>query len=122
MDSKHVTVVYKWTANPGKLDELTDIYRDVTAAMEHNEPGAETVHVYVSAEENAIYVRDEFTDADAVGFHLSTTAAGHFPQLLAVATPGPFFFLGEVPVEMKEATAQMQLGGQFATHVAGFDR
>ena len=122
MNSNHVTVVYKWTAQPGKLDELTAIYRDVTAAMEQNEPGAETVHVYVSEADNALYVRDEFADAGAVGFHLQTTAAAHFPQLLAVATPGPFFFMGEVPDEMKQATEQMQLGAQFSTHVAGFDR
>lgn len=45
MDSNHITVVYKWTANPGKLDELTSIYRYVTDAMEENEPGAEAVHI-----------------------------------------------------------------------------
>ncbi len=122
MDPNHVTVVYRWTANPGKLHELVSIYRDVTDAMEANEPGAQAVHIYVSEEENALYVRDEFADAGAVGFHLSTTAAHHFPQLLAVATPGPFFFLGEVPAEMKAATEQMQLGASFAGHAAGFDR
>ena len=122
MDSNHVTVVYKWTANPGKLDELSTIYKAVTDAMEQNEPGAETVHVYLSEQDNAIYIRDEFTDAAAMGFHLGTTAAAHFPELLAIATPGPFFFLGDVPDAMKQATEQMQLGGQFATHAAGFDR
>ena len=122
MDSKHVTVVYKWTAQPGKLDELTSIYANVTAAMEANEPGAEAVHIYVSEEENALYVRDEFEDASAMGFHLSTTAASHFPQLISIATPGPFFFFGDVPQELQQATEQMQLGGEFATHTAGFDR
>ena len=122
MDSNHVTVVYKWTAQPGKLEELTAIYREVTETMEQNEPGAEAVHVYVSEDENALYVRDEFADAGAVGFHLGTTAAAHFEQLLSIATPGPFFFLGDVPQEMKQATEQMQLGGEFATHAAGFDR
>ncbi len=122
MDSKHVTVVYKWTANPGELDELAAIYREVTSAMEQDEPGAEAVHVYVSHAENALYVRDEFTDAGAVGFHLQGAAAAHFPQLLAVATPGPFFFMGDVPDEMKRVTEQMQLGAEFSTHVAGFDR
>ena len=122
MDSNHITVVYRWTAEPGKLDELTTIYKRVTDAMEQNEPGAEAVHVYVSEAENALYVRDEFVDADAMGFHLGTTAAAHFPDLLAIATPGPFFFLGDVPEEMQQATEQMQLGGQFATHAAGFDR
>ena len=122
MDSKHVTVVYKWTAKPGKLDELAAIYGQVTEQMEQNEPGAEAVHVYVSEQDGALYVRDEFADAGAVGFHLSQTAAQHFPQLLAIATPGPFFFLGDVPDEMKQATEQMQLGGQFSSHIAGFDR
>ncbi|MGI9616044.1 MAG: putative quinol monooxygenase [Acidimicrobiales bacterium] len=122
MDTNHVTVVYRWTAQPGKLDELTNTYKAVTDAMEQNEPGAETVHVYVSTDENAIYVRDEFTDADAMGFHLGTTAAAHFPDLLAIATPGPFFFLGDVPAELRQHVEQMGLGGQFATHAAGFDR
>ncbi len=122
MDANHVTVVYKWTAKPGKLDELTAIYRDVTAAMQADEPGAEAVHIYVSDTEHAVYVRDEFSDAGAVAFHLSTTAAAHFQQLLAIADPGPFMFLGEVPEELKAATEQMQLGGEFALHAAGFDR
>jgi len=122
MDNNHITVMYKWTAQPGKLDELAAIYKDVTDAMEQNEPGAEAVHIYVSEQENAVYVRDEFKDADAMGFHLGTTAAAHFPSLLAIAAPGPFFFLGDVPEEMKQATEQMQLGGEFATHAAGFDR
>ena len=122
MDSSHVTVMYKWTAQPGKLDELASIYAGVTEAMEQNEPGAEAVHIYVSESDNAVYVRDEFADAQAVGYHLSTTAAAHFADLLAIATPGPFFFLGEVPDELRAATEQMQLGGEFATHSAGFER
>jgi len=67
MDSNHVTVVYKWTAQPGKLDELASIYADVTDAMQANEPGAEAVHIYVSEQDNAVYVRDEFQDAAAMG-------------------------------------------------------
>lgn len=59
----------------------------------------------------------EFADYDAMGFQLSTTAAAPFPDLLAIATPGPFFF-GDAPTEMKRATEQMQLGGEFATHEA----
>ena len=122
MNDQHVTVVYKWTANPGKLDELTAIYNKVTAAMEQNEPGAEAVHIYVSEQENALYVRDEFKDASAVAFHLQTTAAGHFADLLSIAVPGPFFFLGDVPQQLKDATEQMQLGAEFSLHAAGFDR
>ncbi|MDH3682755.1 MAG: antibiotic biosynthesis monooxygenase [Acidimicrobiia bacterium] len=122
MDSNHITVVYKWTAQPEKLDELASIYAEVTDAMEQNEPGAEAVHVYVSEQDNALYVRDEFADAGALGFHLGNTAADHFPRLLAIATPGPFFFLGDVPEEMKQATEQMQLGAEFSSHSAGFDR
>ena len=122
MDSNHVTVVYRWTAQPGKLDELAAMYKSVTDAMEQNEPGAETVHVYVSEGENALYVRDEFTDAGAMGFHLQTTAAAHFPALLEVATPGPFFFMGDVPTELQQATRQMGLGAEFSGELVGFSR
>jgi len=76
----------------------------------------------MSEQDNAVYVRDEFKDAAAMGFHLSTTAAAHFPQLISIATPGPFFFLGDVPDELQQATEQMQLSGEFAAHSAGFDR
>ena len=122
MDSNHVTVVYSWTAQPGKLDELKAIYREVTAQMEANEPGAQEVQVYVSEAENRLYVRDEFADAGAVGFHLGTTAAGHFQNLLAIATPGAFYFLGEIPDEMKAAAAEMGLAAEHGSHMAGFDR
>ena len=122
MENNSITVVYKWTAKPGSLDALKKIYAEVTAAMKQNEPGATGVHCYVSEADNALYVRDEFKDAGALGFHLSSTAAGHFPQLLEVATPGPFFFFGEVPLELQHATAQMQLGAEFGTHAFGFDR
>ena len=122
MNAEHVTVVYKWTAKPGKLDELVSIYKAVTDAMEQNEPGAEAVHVYASEDENALYVRDEFKDAGAMGFHLQTTAANHFPNLLAIAVPGPFFFFGDVPQELRAATEQMQLGAEFGLHSYGFDR
>ena len=122
MSSNHVTVVYKWTAKPGKLDELKSIYAQVTEAMKQNEPDAEAVHCFISEKDNALDVRDEFKDAAAVGFHLGSTAAGHFPQLLAIADPGPFMFFGDVPAELQQATEQMQLGAEFSTHAFGFDR
>lgn len=122
MDSQQITVVYKWTAKPGNLDKLASIYSEVTDQMKENEPGAKAVHVYVSEKDNAVYVRDEFADAAAIGFHLQTTAASHFPDLLAIAVPGPFFFFGDVPEEMKQATEQMGLGAEFGSHSAGFDR
>ena len=122
MSSTQVTVVYKWTAKPGKLDELKSIYEQVLAVMKQNEPDASAAHCYVSEKDNALYVRDEFKDAAALGLHLSSTAPGHFPQLLAIAVPGPFFFFGDVPEELKQATEQMQLGAEFSTHAFGFDR
>jgi len=122
MTKTQITVVYKWTANPGKLDELRSIYGQVLEAMRQNEPDAQAVHCYVSEKDNALYVRDEFNDAAALGLHLSSTAPSHFPQLLAIAVPGPFLFFGDVPEELKQATEQMQLGAEFSTHAFGFDR
>ena len=122
MEPNAITVVYKWIAKPGMLGQLTEIYKGVTTAMHENEPGATAVHVYTSEAENALYVRDEFADANALGFHLSQTAAAHFPDLLEVATPGPFYFFGDVPAEMQQAATQMGLAAEFGAHVAGYDR
>lgn len=117
-----ITVFYKWTAQPGKLEELKGIYADVLEAMRQNEPDAQSAHCYVSEQDNALYVEDVFEDAAALGLHLTTTAGAHFPQLLQIAAPGPFFFCGDVPDGLKQATEQMQLGAEFSTHVFGFDR
>ena len=122
MNPNAITVVYKWTAKPGQLDALTCIYKGVTEAMEANEPGALAVHVYVSEDGNALYVRDEFADANALGFHLSETAGPHFPKLLEVATPGTFYFFGNVPAEMQQAARGMGLAAEFSSHVVGFNR
>ena len=122
MSDNPITVIYKWIAKPEKLGELTEIYKNVTRQMDRDEPGATSVHVYVSEEENALYVRDEFADPDAMGFHLSQTAAPHFPDLMAVATPGPFQFFGDVPAHLQQAVQQMGLAAEFGTHVTGFDR
>lgn len=122
MDTNAVAVVYKWIAKPGQLAALTGIYKGVTDAMEANEPGALAVHVYVSEEEGAIYVRDEFADANAVGFHLQETAAPNSPSLLEIADPGSFYFFGNVPAELKAAVKGMGLAAEFSGHVAGFHR
>ena len=53
---------------------------------------------------------------------LVATLHAALPKLLAIATPGTFLFLGNVPDEMKQATEQMQLAAEFSTHSAGFDR
>lgn len=122
MDTNTITVVYKWTAKPGQLDVLKGIYDGVTDAMQANEPGALEVQIYVSEDENALYVRDVFADAGALGFHLSETAGPHFPNLLEVATPGAFYFFGDVPDEMQHAAKTMGLAAEFAGQTNGFNR
>ena len=122
MDTKEITVVYKWTAKPGQLDALKGIYDGVTAGMPANEPGALEVQVYTSEDEEALYVRDVFADADALGFHLTETAGPHFPSLLEIATPGAFYFFGDVPAAMQAAAKGMGLAAEFAGQTNGFTR
>ena len=122
MDTNAITVVYKWTAKPGQLEALKGIYDGVTDAIKANEPGALEVKVYVSEDENALYVRDVFADPGALGFHLSETAGPHFPSLLEVAAPGAFLFFGDVPPEMQAAVKGMGLAAEFAPHRVGFNR
>ena len=122
MKTTQITVFYKWTANPGKLDELKVMYEEVCRAMKENEPDSLKMECYSADEENAIIVHDVFKDGDALGLHLMGTAAQHFPQLLEIAVPGPFFFCGNVPEQLKQAAIGMNMGAEFSTHAFGFER
>lgn len=122
MKNQEIAVIYKWTAKPGKAEELQAIYRDVARDMKANEPNAMKVDCFFDETTNALVVYDLFKDGEALGLHLSTTAAGHFPSLLQIAVPGAFLFCGEVPEPLKQAALGMGLDATFAPHVFGFDR
>ena len=122
MNNQEITVIYKWTAKPGKEDELKAIYAEVEKEMKETEPGAIKVECYFDESTNALIVYDLFKDGAALGLHLSTTAAGHFPTLLQIAEPGSFLFCGEVPEQLKQAAIGMGLDATFAPHIFGFDR
>lgn len=122
MTDQEVMVVYKWTAKDGKAEELRTIYKEVEGQMKSNEPGALKVHCYFDETSSTLVVMDLFADAGAVGFHLGTTAAGHFGNLLSIAIPGEFLFCGEVPEEMKQAAVGMGLNATFAPRIFGFER
>lgn len=122
MENQAVTVVYKWIAKEGKSEALKAIYREVTEQMKANEPGALEVQCYFDEEKSSLVVVDNFSDAGAVGFHLGTTAAGHFSNLLEIAVPGEFLFCGDIPAEMKEAAIGMGLNATFAPNTFGYAR
>ena len=122
MTNQEVMVVYKWTAKEGQSETLKGIYKEVTQQMEDNEPNAKHVECYFDETSSTLIVMDLFANASAVGFHLGTTAAGHFENLLSVASPGEFLFCGEVPEEMKQAAIGMGLNATFASSIFGFQR
>ena len=122
MTNQEVKVVYKWTSKEGQSEVLKSIYKEVLQQMESNEPGAQHVECYFDEASSTLVVIDLFADAGAVGFHLGTTAAGHFENLLKVAIPGEILFCGEVPEEMKQAAVGMGLKATFAPRIFGFNR
>ena len=122
MKDNEITVVYQWTAKEGKADELKSIYREVEKQMQETEPNALRVACYFEESSNTLVVYDLFKDGEALGQHLGTTAAGHFPSLLEIAAPGPFLFCGEVPENLKQATLGMGLNATFAPGIFGFQR
>ena len=54
-----------------------------------------------------------YEDAAALGMHFANTASQFFPELLKIADPGPFYFLGQVPDEIAQAAAGMGLDAIF---------
>ncbi len=122
MTNQEVMVVYKWTAREGQSEALKAIYKEVLEQMKSNEPGAKHVECYFDDASSALVVMDLFADAGAVGFHLGTTAAGHFEDLLKIAIPGEFLFCGQIPEEMRQAAIGMGLNATFAPRIFGFNR
>ena len=122
MTNQEIMVVYKWTAKEGQSKELKAIYKEVLQQMESNEPEAKHVECYFDETSSTLVVMDLFANAGAVGFHLGTTTAGHFANLLKIAVPGEFLFCGEVPEEMRQAAVGMGLNATFASHIFGFNR
>jgi len=117
-----ISVTYKWTAKPGKMDELKTIYESVARETEANEPGVPWMNCYEVQGSDALIIQEVFQDGAALGAHLAETAAKFFPRLLAIADPGPFFFCGNVPDEVVQAASGMNLGALFATRAFGFSR
>ncbi|WP_431124372.1 putative quinol monooxygenase [Flagellimonas flava] len=122
MKTDEIMVVYKWTAKAGKGEELKKIYEDVEKQMKETEPGALKVDCFFDGATGVLLVHDLFKDGDALGQHLGTTAAGHFPSLLQIAEPGPFLFCGNVPEPLKQAAMGMGLNATFASRAFGYDR
>ena len=122
MKNRNITVFYKWTAYPGKFEELKAIYDQVFQEMNDNEPGTLSMQYYYDEDQQALVVNDLFEDGAALGAHLGGTAAQHFPKLVEIAKPGPFFFCGDVPEELKQAAIGMNMGAEFSSKISSFSR
>lgn len=122
MKNEQITVIYSWTAKEGKSEELKAIYKHVTKQMNETEPGALAVDCFFDETSGKLVVSDLFANAEAVGFHLGTTAGAHWPELVKVADPGAFLFCGDVPEEMQQAAVGMGLNATFAPQVFRFSR
>ena len=122
MKNNMIIVTYQWTANEGNGAKLKAIYQEVAQQMKETEPGALKVDCFFNEEKGELLVIDYFQDAGALGQHLGTTAAKHFPELLKIAVPGAFLFTGDVPLEIQKGALGMGLQATFAPHAFGFDR
>ena len=120
--STEIDLTYVWTAHEGQAERLIATYEAVGEALEANEPGLLFYEMAVSESGDQIVIHEVFADGDALGFHLSETAAAFFPQLVEFATPGPFIFRGDVPEELRAAAYQMNMGAIFAGDWNGFAR
>ena len=94
MTNQQISVVYKWTAKPGKSEELKAIYQEVTKQMKETEPNTLKVECYFDESTDTLIVYDLFKDSAAMAQHLGTTAAEHFPYCFKLQYPVPFFSAG----------------------------
>lgn len=122
MKNHEISVVYQWTAKSGNSEQLKSIYRQVVKEMKETEPNTLRADCFYDETTNTLIVHDVFADPNALGQHLGVTAAAHFQELLQIANPGPFLFLGAVPEELQQAAIGMGLQATFAPFGFGFER
>ncbi|KMW56124.1 hypothetical protein AIOL_001076 [Candidatus Rhodobacter oscarellae] len=120
--STEIDLTYVWTAKPGMEQQLIATYDQVGGVLEANEPGLLVYEIAVSETGHQLVIREVFEDGQALGYHLSETAAKFFPQISQIATPGPFIFRGDVPEELKQAAYAMDMGAIFTGDWDGFSR
>lgn len=118
--TQEISVTYKWTAKPGKMDELRAIYESVAEQSEANEPGIAWMDCYEVQGSDALIIQEVFEDGAALGQHLGGVAAEHFPELSQIADFGPFFLCGDVPDELAQVASGM--GAVVASRAFGFSR
>ena len=121
-NSQEISVTYMWTAKPGKMGDLKAIYENVARETEVNEPGVPWMNCYEVQGSDAIIIQEVFEDGAALGKHFANTASQFFPELLKIADPGSFYFLGDVPDEIVQAAAGMGLDATYASRIFGFTR
>lgn len=123
MTTPEIIVTAKWTAKPGKADELKAMWESVAEKVKANEPGVSRLECFDVPESEALIVHEVFQDGAALGAHFGGEALGEFlPKLSAIADPGPYFFYGDVPDELVQAASGMNIGAVFGTHTFGFSR
>ncbi len=121
-NNKEIDLVYVWTAKPGMSAQLVATYQAVGDVLEANEPGLMKYEISVSEKGDQIVIHEVFEDSKALAVHLSGTAAKYFPNISAIANPGPFIFRGNVPEDLKTAAYKMNMGAIFTTSWNGFSR
>lgn len=119
---QQIELVYIWTAKPSMEQQLIGTYSAVGEVLDKHEPGLLEYEISVSETGHQIVIHEVFEDANALAFHLQSTAAQYFPQITEIAVPGPFIFRGDVPEELKAAAYQMDMGAIFTTDWTGFNR
>ena len=69
-----------------------------------------------------LYCSIKCTVAASTHGKVRATAAHYFVKLSEIAVPGPFFFCGDVPDELKQAVEAMYMGAVFGVRASGFTR
>ncbi len=121
-DGDEIDLTYVWTAKPGMSAQLAGAYDAVGEALNANEPGLLKYEISIVNGGEKIVIHEVFENSEALAFHLSGVAAKYFPQLVQIATPGPFIFRGSVPEELQQAANKMNIGAIFTSNWKGFTR
>ena len=118
-----INVRYELTINPGSLEELRNIAKQMTAVNSIGEPDTLLYDVYINEEKSLLTFWHTQKDSDALLFHADRFSKGDFvSQILKHTSNYKLVFYGNLSKEAKQWMADNNFEADFYEYIDGFQR
>jgi quinol monooxygenase YgiN len=115
-----ISWVFEVTLNPGVVDDVTALLREMVDATRSNEPETLSYHTFITEDGARVHFYERYKDSAAALFHVGRFGEHFASRILALSSVTRFEIYGSPSEELKRTTDGF--GAAYFTEVAGFAR